>query len=240
MTAQISFKGTLTTGGNCPAACSSAGDSTVRRLMSRCSPSYYQSAVDTPIPLVISTQGLPGTTFVDLDLLDSLTAIEFLYVKSDARIVLRIGAAEAVLSGTSATFPTGFVGGETLIANFDGTQVTTTFQVGDQLAAACAARINAACALAGLSTPRATVNNSTGQLELRGTQTGTTAFVQVTGGTGATVLGFGGTPIARGAGADIPVYGTFLIEFPAYQDAPSRIQVSGQATILLEAAGRTT
>lgn len=239
MTAQLTLKGSLTTGGDCPAACGGGGDSTVIKLSSRCSPGFYQSAVSTPVPLVVQTLGLPGVQFVDLDILDSLTAIEFLYVKSNARIVLRIGADEAVLSGTGATFPTGFVGAETLITNIDGISVTTTFLVGDQTAVQVVARINAACALAGLSTPRASVSQSTGQILIRGTATGASSFVQVTGGTGATILGFSGTPIAHGAGADVQLNGTFLIEFPVSPDAPTRIQVSGQATVQLEAAGRT-
>lgn len=238
MPASLNLAGSLEVGGDCAAACSGAGDRTIRRLALRCCPALYQSVVDTPVPLQIITPGLPGAAFVDLDVLDSLAAIEFLYARTNSKFCLRIGAAEAVLTGVGATFPTGFLGGETLLLTIDAVPVTVTFLVGDQTAAACVARINADCALAGLPTPRATVTTS-GQIAIRGTQTGTSAVVSVTGGTGAVALGFPGTPSANGAGADVFVYGTLLQEFPSFPDAPTRIQVSGQGSISVVAAGRS-
>ena len=43
-----------------------------------------------------------------------------------------------------------------------------------------------------------------------------------------------------GAGADVPVQGDVLIEFPRDTDSPARIQVSGQGTISVLAGGRTS
>jgi len=208
----------------------------------RCAPQVFQGSVGTVTPLQIQTAGLPGALFIDLDLLGDLTAIEFLYFRSDAPCVLRIGAAPAILTGVGGIFPTLFVGGETLLITIDGQPIVVTFLVGDQTAAQCVLRINAACALLGLATPRASVNTS-GQIAISGVLTGSAAVVEVTGGTGAAQIGFPGTPSASGAGADVPVYGTFLAEFGiagSVPAVPSRIQFSGTAHITVVAAGRTT
>jgi len=239
MSASLNLQGSLEVGGDCSAACSGSGDRTVRRLSLRCSPGIYQSVVDTPVPLQINTPGLPGASFVDLDVLDALTAIEFLYARTNSKFYLRIGADEALLVGVGGTFPTGFVGGETLLLTIDTVPVTVTFLAGDQTAAQCVARINAACALAGLATPRASLTASL-QIQIRGTATGTAAQVSEGGGTGAATLGFPGSPTASGKGADVGVYGTLLQEFPVFPDAPTRIQVSGQGTIAVVAAGRSS
>ena len=239
MSATLTLQGSLEVGGSCAAACSGAGDRTIRRLSLRCTPGFYQSVVDTPVALVVQTTGLPGAQFVDLDVLDALDAIEFLYARSNAKLVLRIGADEAVLTASGGTYPTAFVGGETLLLTIDAVPVSVVFDVGDQTAPACAARINAACALAGLPTPRATVATS-GQLAIRGTLTGTSASVVSGGGTGAVTLGLPAAASANGAGSDVAMLGTFLVEFPTYPDAPRRIQVSGQANLSLVAAGRTS
>ena len=239
MGATLTLQGSLEIGGDCAAACSGAGDRTIRRLALRCSPGFYQSIVDTPVPLVVQTTGLPGAQFVNLDVLDAIPAIEFLYAKCNAPLVLRIGADEAVLTGVAGTFPTLFAGGETLDLTLDGVSVPVVFALTDQTAAQVAARINAVCAYVGLPTPRATVTTG-GQVAIRGLVTGATATASIIGSAGAATIGFAGSPVAHGAGADVPFMGTFLTEFPVYPNAPRRIQVSGQASLSIVAAGRTS
>lgn len=235
------LRGSLDVGAGCGGCggCSGCGsDRTMRALGLRCpGSSYYQSVVATGAPIRVQTTGAPGDEFVDLDLLADLIGVEFLYVKSDAPIVLRLDAEAARVVGSGGTFPTGFAGGETLTLDVDGTAVTATFQVGDQTAAQVVARINGACAIAGLPTPRASVSGT--QVAVDGVLTGPEGNVDVTGGTGAATLGLSGAS-AVGSGQDIPVWGTFLAEFRTYPDSVSRVQVSGQASLSIVAAGRTS
>ena len=199
---------------------------------------HYASIVSSVQPLQVLTTGAPGAEFVDLDILDGFTGIELLAAKAPTKLFLRIGADVARVDGVGGTFPTAFAGGETLDLTIDGTNFLTTFDAADQTAAQVAARINAAAALAGLAAPRAIVATS-GQLELTSVNTGAQGSVEVVGGTGAATLGLSvGT--TAGSGADIPIQGDVVLEFPRDTDAPARIQVSGQGTISLLAGGRTT
>jgi len=243
VTDSISLKGVLEIGGGaCVSSCGSADRST-KGITLRCATGQqFQSAVETAEPIRISTPGAVGASFVDLSLLGDLTAIELLYVRSDQPIALRIGAASPELTGTGGIFPTLFAGGETLLLDFDGAAITVTFLAGDQSAAQVVARINSACAFAGLPTPRASVATS-GQILLLGVGTGTGATLDVLGGTGAATIGFAGTPSALGAGADVPVWGTFICEFGVAGSLPAppeRVQFSGAANLTIVAAGRTT
>lgn len=241
--AGLTFSGTVQVGaGACGSAPVVSGCPSIAQLLltlaARCG-AVYPTVIPLPEQLSINT-GTPGTTFVDLDALAQLTSVEMLYLTANQPIKVRIGAAEAVLVGSGGAFPTLFAGGEGFNVTIDGVAVAVTFQAGDQTAAQCAARINAACALAGLATPRATVATS-GQLQISGVLTGAQGSVVVTGGTGRTALGFAGTPSAVGAGADVPLWGTMLIEFPqpgAVVAPPTRIQVSGVALLSGVAAGR--
>lgn len=246
----ISLAGSLTIGGGaCVTGCPpQGGDLSAKALSLRCpGGGTYQGAVETAEPIRVTTPGAVGQFFVDLALLAQLTAVELLYVRSDNQIELRIGAATPKILGAGGIFPTLFVGGETLDLLFVDPNVATTvvnvvFGAGDQTPAQVAARINAACALAGLATPRAVVQ-TTGQLQIDGLGTGTGASVEITAGTGAAQIGLGGTPSAQGAGADVPVWGTFLAEFGIQgtpPGVPARIQVSGNANLSIVAAGRTT
>lgn len=245
MSDTLTLKGTLEVGGGaCASSCGGGADRSVKTLALRCSTGQvFQTVVETAAPLRISTAGAVGAAFVDLDLLGDLVAIEFLMLRSDAAIMARIGAAEPELTGSGGVFPTLFAGGETLLLSFNGAAVTVTFLVGDQTAAQCVARINAACALAGLATPRASVL-TTGQIEIVGIGTGAESTLAVTGGTGATALGFAGTPDDIGEGADVPVNGLYLSEFPQAGTTnpapPGRVQLSGVAGVTIVAAGRSS
>lgn len=238
MSASINLKGSLEASGDgCSSSCGSGGgDRALKSLALRCSPSFYQGAVQTDLPVSVQTAGLPGAAFVDLPILEQLTAIELLYVKTTAPIVFRIGADVARMLGVGGTFA--LVGAETLNLEIDGVPVAVVFSAGDDTAAECAARINAAAALAGLPTPRVTVVG--GQLQIESVLTGQDGDVEVVSGTGSALLGLTNGEIELGAGADVRIYGTGLWEFDPSPNAPTRVQVSGQGQITLLAAGRTS
>lgn len=206
-------------------------------MLREAGPVYYESIVMTAVPLRVSTAGSVGQNFTDLDVLADFTALEFLYVKAASPVVLRIGADAAEVVGEGASYPTGFAGTETLLVTIDGTALTVAFTSGDQTLAQVVARINAAAALAGLPAPRA--SELDGQLRIRGVSTGAAGSVVVTGGTGAEALGLDSLPSALGEGADVHVDSLFLNTFGRGSDAPSRVQVSGQASLSIVAAGRT-
>lgn len=241
----ISVKGSLVVGGGTCVSdgCGGGGDQSVKSISLRCAAGQqFQSAIETASTISLSTPGLVGSVFVDLDLFNALTGIELLYVRADRPILVRIGADAARVLGVGGLFPTLFVGGETLLLTLDGVPVSVAFQVGDQTATQCVARINAACALAGLPTPRASVLTS-GQIQIEGTLTGYQGTVAVTGGTGATQLGLAGLSDV-GAGADVPLWGTLLQEFgvagQTQPPLPRRVQFSGLASLNIVAAGSTT
>ncbi len=156
-------------------------------------------------------------------------------------MILRLYAVAASAIGNGGTYPTGFVGGETLITTMDGVAVTTTFDAADQSLAQVVARVNAAFALAGFATPRASESN--GQLRIDGVATrvdgaeGTLTFA----GTGAATLGMdpGSNPtIVDAQGQDIDIQGLYIQEFPRTgNDAPTAAQISGTATVEVVAAG---
>jgi hypothetical protein len=241
MSTSIALVGTLSIGGDLCGPCSPLGGGSSQNVraisLGPCGidGDYYQSVVTTGAALVIATAGAIGDTFEDLDLLEDLTAIEMLYVKTRGPLILRVGAAAARILGSGGTFPTGFAGGETLNVDIDGTSVPVVFAVGDQSAAAVVARINAAAALVGLPTPRASVH-ANGQVQIDGVLTGPQGSVEVTGGTGAATLGLSGSE-AVGSGSDFRINGLALLQFDKAAP-PSRVQVSGSGTLELVAAGR--
>lgn len=244
MSTGLTLKGSIDVGSGCGSpvsGCGSGIDKTVRSLAFACGSAFFETVVSTDVGLRIATPGLPGASFIDLDLLGDLTSVEFLFVRSDQAIVLRIGAAAARRVSVGFAPPTGFVGAETLNLVVDGVPVAVVFLVGDQTAAQVVARINAACALAGLPTPRASVTD-TAQIAIEGVLTGVQGSVEVVGGTGAATLGLAiGTSI--GLGNDVTSKGLFLNQWPqtgSIPGPPSRIQVSGVATIDVLAGGRSS
>jgi hypothetical protein len=203
---------------------------------------YYQAIIRQQLEL--ATTGLVGTNFEDLDVVADLTQVELLYIKSTAEVAVRLYAIAASIQAVSGVFPTGFGGGETLITTIDGVPVTTTFDVADQTAAQCAARINAAMALAGIATPRASVVS--GQILITGVETavGSSGIGQIScTGTGAAQLGLdsGSSPTTVDAqGKDVHVNGLSIFEFPTTgSNLLTAIEISGVATIDVLAAGRS-
>lgn len=238
---QLQLSGKISAGGD-GCSCGSGGSATyVLELACGCA-GVYGSVVGTApnSPLYIQTSGLPGDVFVDLPLLEELTAIQFLYVDTTQPMILRIGAAPATVLASGGSYPTGFSGGETFSFTIDGVAVSGTFLIGDQTLAQVCARINAAAALAGLATPRATAVG--GQLQLDGILTGSDGSVVVASGTGNTALGLT-TGTTLGEGADMTVYGPFMQSSTPKGSTPAppaRVQISGTGNVTIVAAGSTT
>jgi len=114
-----------------------------------------------------------------------------LYIEAeDGDVSFTLGGGLATsgrIDAVGAAYPTGFVGAETLDFEVDGTLINVVFLVGDQTLTQVINRINAACALAGFSTPIAKPN--AGQLRLESPTTGTTSTIEIVGGTGRATLG---------------------------------------------------
>lgn len=236
MSNTLSVRGTLEVGGDsCNTSCGGGSDRLIKTIELSCSPTYFQTIVTTPSSIQVQTQGAVGAQFVDIDVLGDLVGIEFFYAVTSTPMMLRIGAAPARLLGVAGVFPTLFAGGETLNLLIDTVPVAVVFDVIDQTAAQCAARINAACAFAGLPTPLCSVVG--GQIQIAGVLTGPQGTVVVSSGTGAATLGLSGSAV--GAGADVPLYGPFLAKFGVYPNVPARIQVSGAGGLSIVAAGRS-
>lgn len=241
MSGSVNISGSVSVDGSgCASACGgAAADRTVVGLGDGCAKTY-ETVLSTANPISVSTVGALGAAWAELDFLSELEEIEFLLVRSSSQVVLRIGAAAAVLTGVGGVFPSGFAGGETLIGTLDGTAFTVTFTAAAQTAAQVATEINGALALLGIATPRATVAAS-GQIAIEGVLTGAAGTVTTTGGTGAAAIGLGAAS-AVGDGEDIGINGLFLSEFVRRDSTftPTRIQVSGSASLTIVAGGRTT
>lgn len=233
MAGNIQIVGQIIAGASGCGGCS--GDSTkVQALELGCAQAYSGAVVSTDVPLSIASP----LAFVDLPLLEQLSAIELLFLKTNSPLTVRIDAHEAELLGVGGVFPTGFAGGETLNVEIDAlAPLAVVFLVGDQSAAQVAARINAAAALAGYAFMPASVVG--GQVQLEGVATGEDGSVVVTGGTAQAALGFTAitNDTAEGEGRDEPIGGMLLVEFDKTR-APTRIQVKGSASaVTLMAAG---
>jgi len=205
---------------------------------------YYQAVVSSQVDL--ETSGAVGAAFEPLDAVDDLTRVELIYLRSTAEVMLRLYALPATALAVAGAFPTGFGGGETLVCTIDGVVVTTTFDVADQTALQCAARINAAMALAGIATPRVTV--VAGQLYLTGVSTkvesGGVGQLSFTTTPGSTQLGLAtatSPTIADAQGQDIAINGLALLEFPTTgANLLTSVEISGQATVEVLIAGRSS
>ncbi len=234
-TQQVKLTGQICVGGTvCPDPCA-APSSKLQGLSLSCASVSFGCVVSTDVPCQVTTAGAVGAAFVDLPVTDSLDAIELLYVRSNALMRLRIGAAPASLPSTGLALP--LSGGETLIVAVDGQAAVTTTFTAATTAQAVANEINAAAALLGQAPPASI--NTAGALVLSGVLTGAEGTVRVTGGTGQAALGFasGVNDSADGAGSDIDFNGIFLAEFGKSGSAPTRVQISGSGTVEVFAAG---
>jgi len=200
-------------------------------------------AVVTTQDEIATLGGVTGGVFQDLSCLDQLSEVQMLYIKSDNSIVIRLYAVPASAVASAGVYPTTFGGGEIMTVTIDGVAVVVTFDVADQTVAQVVARVNAAMALAGIATPRASA--VAGQLRIDGVSTavGASGIGQLSfAGAAAVQLGMdaGSSPtIADAQGQDSTLAGLTLMEFPSSGSvAPTAAQVSGTATIDVVAAGR--
>jgi hypothetical protein len=201
---------------------------------------FYESTTQQD-GIRIETAGAIGQNFVDIDCLDSFAQIELLYLRSTAEVAARLNAVPAVFTGSGATFPTGFSGGETLTPTIDTTTFVVTFDAADQNIEQVLARMNAAAALAGLSTPVFTAVSN--QIQARGSDTSSATGTISFAGAGAVQdqLGLTNGTLVAAQGRDIPVNGSLLLESPRIGDnVLTKVQISGQAVIDVYGAGRTS
>jgi hypothetical protein len=242
MSKTISQSGTMTISDS---SCSSGAGQTQRDLsLGRAGDACSgEKTVEASVcsQVVIDTAGGLGSEFVDIDCLDALSEILYLFLRSSTNVTLRLYALPAVALGVGGTFPTGFSGGETLLITIDGVLVTVTFDAADQSAAQCVARINAAFALAGYSTPLASVVN--GQIQISGvaTKVGSGGVGELSfGGTGQATLGFASPTNIPAQGEDTTISGLYIAEYPVSGSlAPTKAQISGSATVDIVAGGRS-
>jgi len=238
--ASISLNGFLSVGGSGCGGCGGGGtngDGCVEQLDARCGLSF-ESAVRGS--MTVRTEGMPGDVFVPVAFVENLIGIEFLYAKTSGPMVLCLGSEPAKLVSDPFS-TTGFTGGEAMLIDFQGTDVTINFEAGDQDLNAVVNRINAAFALLGIATPRASAEG--GRLVI----TGTACSVDPNDLEASTLVAAAypapinfANQFAVPVGSEIQVNGTLLVELPSYPAGPTSLQVSGQGSIEIIAAGRSS
>ena len=126
-----------------------------------------------------------GTGPFDLAASDAVT-----WRRNDAvNVVGTFLANKAVINATGGTYPTNFVGGETLLVRFNGTTVLITMTDQEQSEAEVIARINLVAA-------QTIAFDNAGQISLRSVIAGSSATMEILEGTAAVTLGFVLTPVA--------------------------------------------
>jgi hypothetical protein len=226
----------------CGAGCGAGGAAqTMRPISLQCGGTQYGGVVSTDCPFAINSM----TEFRQLPILDQLSSIEFLYVQSNAPLTWRFNGTVPVLVGGQqgappGTFPTGFVGGESLnieVAGPGQSPVVVTFQAADQSVQQVVNRIESEYALAGIVDRPAFVDVS-GQVGLRGFEDGDDAKVNILGGSAQAALGFAApNDEANGSSEDVPISGLGVWEFGS-ANAVSKVSVRGVASqVMILAAG---
>lgn len=229
---QIQLQGQIVVGDPNCGGCSSPGTLKSQGMALRCGSTWFDAIVGTDVPMQVATAGLVGAAWAELPTTEALDAVELLLVRSNAPMALRVGADGARLLGESASFPTGFAGGETLDLEIDAAPVSVVFTSGAQTAQQVVNQINAAAALAGMANIARVVG---GQVEIYGQATGVQGSVTAEG-TALSDLGLGAEAV--GSGEDTYFNGLFLVEYGRGQlTAPNRVQISGAGQIEVFAAG---
>lgn len=235
--ASLVLNGVLQASGEGCGCSDGGGAGVIERLGLACA-SIYESVVSGAVR--VNTGGAVGDAFVDLDLLEQFRGIEVLYLKSSSPMAVVVSRGAAELESDAGTFPTGFVGGEAFSFEIDGVAVAGTFLVGDQSLAQVVARLNAAAALAGLPTPRFAASGSN-RIAISGVAAFDTAEhpgrIEVVSTPAEIPFS---TVLAVADGSVTDILGTMLVEFPRYPNAPSTVQVSGNGSLTILAAGRTS
>jgi hypothetical protein len=130
-----------------------------------------------------------GEQDVQIDFGDVLQA-RLVYLEGDGEFSVEFGGGvptSAIINAVGGTYPTAFVGGETLDIEIDGAPLAIVFAVADQTLVQVLARINYFAALASL--PPVAFDNA-GQIRLKSPTTGLGSTVEVVaGGTALATLG---------------------------------------------------
>jgi hypothetical protein len=205
--------------------------------------SYDQA---TSFSTSVATVGAVGAAFADIPGLDGFSAVEFLRVTSSAKVRFRFSASRPQLQG--AALPgAGVTSGAATITATDstGTQfaATVTFSGATNTPALVVSAINAALAAAGAPFPPGgqIARLSGGGVLLVCPGVGPSAYVELAAGAPA-ALGLG-TVLVRvtGTAQDMPdTEGLVVLQFPRSPGAPTKVQVSGVASLDIVAAGRVT
>lgn len=232
MSTTVQIKGLIVPGAGCNDGCSGSGAAAACAFdlaFRNCSELYGQVRSGD---VTIAT--LPNA-YIDLPIADALTAIEFVAIKSSGPITLRVNGLPASAT-TAALFPAVALPGQTLTFTVDGTPLSVLFAAGEDTALEAARRINAEAALAGLAFAPASVAAS-GQVVISGALTGAQGSLTAFTGTAVATLGLGAFTGAVGTGADVPIDGVSMIQFPRGAAAARRLEVSGSASLSVLAAG---
>lgn len=196
----------------------------------------------------IATVGAIGAQFVDLPALNAFTAIEFLRLVSSARIRLRINPTRPQMTGAAPLPVGGVVAGAATFTVTDsvGTQfvAAVNFSGATNTPALVVSAINSTLAAAGAPFPpdgqiaRLSVTNA---LVIVNPGIGPASFLQLAAGAPID-LGLGVVLVrVSGTSSDLPdTEGLVVLQFPRSPNAPTKIQVSGTATLDIVAAGRVT
>lgn len=122
-----------------------------------------------------------------------ITSARYIYIEGDSEFSIAFAATLATAGqvlGVSGTYPTGFVGGETLNLLIDGIAIAIVFDVADQTRDQVIARINFVAALTNAAFVANPIALRSGlELLLQSTTTGPTSTVEVVGGTALVTLG---------------------------------------------------
>lgn len=230
MSIQLQIKGYLYPGGSCADACtgSKGAISPFELSFRNCAESFGQMRSGD-----YAVRTTPGE-YIALPGSEQFSSIELLALKTSAELELRLDGLPAIAT-TSALYPVAGLSALTLDFGVDGYPVAVTFAAGDDTAEEVARRINSFAALAGVPFRPASVT-TTGQVEIRGLKTGPTGVLTAFTGTAAAALGLDAFPGSTGSGSDLTVDGLQVWQFPR-AGGVSRIEVSGQASVSVLAAG---
>jgi len=199
------------------------------------------------VSVTIATVGNPGAQWVDIKALDQFTSIEFLRVVSSARIRLRINPTRPQITGVATVPPGGVTAGSATFTVTDATGVQYTaavaFSGATNTPSLVVGAINAALAGAGAPFPPdgQIARLVAGVLVLVSPGIGPAAFVRLAAGAPVD-LGLGTILVTvSGTSSDQPdTEGLVILQFPRSPNAPTKVQVSGTATVDIVAAGRVT
>lgn len=168
------------------------------------------------------------------------------YVEATGPFTLTPGgvlATSAQVDGVGGSYPTGFVGGETLTLEVDNVAIAVTFDAADQTLDDVINRINAAAALAGLSdgsNPALPARTNGGsQLRLLSPTTGPTSEVDIQAATASVLTALGLTVGVTNGAEAVPGQSPLQLLVPSSTAAGGPDDVKAFAFMTLQTSGLT-